>query len=388
MAKQKRKVSMPAGIRNKMIAATSMLMVSCIMMVSSTYAWFTLSTAPEVKNISTTVAGNGSLEIALMPTDGALANIKAGNAGNYAGGTVAATTANISWGNLISLSGGTADTDYYGLSEVTLLPASLDLTDSAHPLKTAVYGNDGRVASLDNQNSELRIWDKSKFVALTTENGYGVRAIGTAEESVFSTYGYVVDFAVRLNTTGEKETLGNLLLQSKAVDRIYSGENAESSEAATMGGGSYMEFNNVAAGFKMKELLDAVRITFVADYGNSATTAQQTKLGTARLDTSNVSEKVTAEGASTGKLPLLLYKENPTNSGTETLDTSNILLKGLKKNQARQISAIVWLDGQTLKNSSVAANAINSMEGVLNLQFATDIELHPASNSALKNPTN
>ena len=78
MLKTKRKVSMPAGIRNKMMAAVSMLMVSSIMMVSSTYAWFTLSTAPEVKNISTTVAGNGSLEIALMPVDGLVGSITSG----------------------------------------------------------------------------------------------------------------------------------------------------------------------------------------------------------------------------------------------------------------------------------------------------------------------
>ena len=69
---------MPSGIRSKLTAAVAMLLVSLILLVSSTYAWFTLSTAPEVKNITTTVAGNGSLEIALMPQDGLLGSIKNG----------------------------------------------------------------------------------------------------------------------------------------------------------------------------------------------------------------------------------------------------------------------------------------------------------------------
>ena len=38
-----KKFRMPAGIRNKLTAAVAMLLVSSIMMVSSTYAWFTLS---------------------------------------------------------------------------------------------------------------------------------------------------------------------------------------------------------------------------------------------------------------------------------------------------------------------------------------------------------
>ena len=52
-------------IQKKLSAAILMLLVSSIMMVSSTYAWFTLSTAPEVKGIQATIGGNGNLEIAL-----------------------------------------------------------------------------------------------------------------------------------------------------------------------------------------------------------------------------------------------------------------------------------------------------------------------------------
>ena len=61
MKKSKRK----QDIKSKLLAAIAMLMVATIMMVSSTYAWFTLSTAPEVKGISTTIGSNGNLEMAL-----------------------------------------------------------------------------------------------------------------------------------------------------------------------------------------------------------------------------------------------------------------------------------------------------------------------------------
>ena len=43
------------SIRKKLLAAVAMLLVACIMTVSSTYAWFTLSPAPEVKGIATKV---------------------------------------------------------------------------------------------------------------------------------------------------------------------------------------------------------------------------------------------------------------------------------------------------------------------------------------------
>ncbi|MBQ8230766.1 MAG: hypothetical protein IJZ34_02365, partial [Lachnospiraceae bacterium] len=51
-------------LKTKLMAAISMLLVSSLMMVTSTYAWFTLSTAPEVTGITTAVGANGNLEMA------------------------------------------------------------------------------------------------------------------------------------------------------------------------------------------------------------------------------------------------------------------------------------------------------------------------------------
>ena len=409
---KKKKVLMPFGLRNKLIAAISMLLVSSIMMVSSTYAWFTLSTAPEVKNISTTVAGNGSLEIALMPTTGLLRDITAGVVGNAA----VLKDKNIKWGNQVVLS--EEGNDPYGLSAISLNPALLnyakateDATEETfvaeHPLAIAKYGFDGRIAGLDAQNVGV----KSKADGEGFDSAeYGVRAIGelgkdAEANTVKSAYGYVVDLAMRVNTTGTNGTPGKLLLQTTAINRIYDG----STNAETMGGGSTMSFSvptdaNLKAG-ALKELLGAIRITFVQNYGKSTLDDGETIkiLGTAKLDTSNLydytNDKNVADAKETegsdkwtvtteGTAPIFLYKTETTAEGktTETkLEGNNaVLIDAMDKNKAYQISAIVWLDGTAVKNGNVSAAAAQSLTGTLNLQFSTDIKLNPAVNTPLK----
>lgn len=381
MAKQKRKVTMPAGIRNKMMAAVSMLLVSSIMMVSSTYAWFTLSTAPEVKNISTTVAGNGSLEIALMPTSGNLTEIRAeaGTSSETEGMSI--INANTSWGNIVQLS----DVSY-GLNNINLLPAVLETTSNGVNLTTPIYGKDGRIAKTSSAAAGLGTYDSAagKF---TVNSNYGVRGIGLQEGKDFTTYGYVVDLAFRLNTAKEDKSAGKLLLQTEAIQRIAGSVNSE-----TMGNGSYMQFATVQPGIDLKGLLDSIRVTFVQDYGKAGGTP--TVVGTACLDTTGIAAGKTTL-TSTDKIPLKLYtiqKNTTTVDGKTTTTTTkteaadNTLIKTLTKNAATQISAIVWLDGATLTNASVAATTLQSMAGTLNLQFATDVTLVPATNTALMNP--
>lgn len=382
MSKTKRKVSMPAGIRNKMMAAVSMLMVSSIMMVSSTYAWFTLSTAPEVKNISTTVAGNGSLEIALMPADGMLGSITSGFSSDQNGGTIAVTTANTTWGNIINLSDPS-----YGLNKVELNPAQLN-SESADfatkPLAVATYGFDGRIDEL-LANTALKAHVNSNFAGDT----YGVRAIGEVDADVLGdTYGYVVDLAFRLNTNNNTDTAsaaGKLLLQTEAAQRIYNGE-AASTNAATLGGGSYMSFNDNGTGVDMTKIMNAVRVTFVQDYGKTEGTP--VVLGTAKLDVENIVKEATGTKA---KLYLCNTTTgtdangNPTTSDSFLTNENAVLVDAMTKNAAVQISAIVWLDGNTITNADVAAIKVNDAmaQATLNLQFSTDVELTPASNNAL-----
>lgn len=384
----KRKVQMPGSIRQRLSAALCMLLVSSIMLVSTTYAWFTLSTAPEVTGIDTSVAGNGSLEIALMPTDGLLGTISSGRSVTGSGGS---TAANVTWGNIVNLSDAS-----YGLGKINLNPAVLNTTENEtegtklnvdHPLAIATYGYDGRAEKLSDTNIVARSYDNSAF----SKSEYGVRAIGetagigTEAMTVETTYGYIVDLAVRINTQkettneqGEKTaTNAKLLLQTDDAQRIYS----DSTNADTKGGGSSMSFVDTT-GLKMDDLMKAVRVTFVRNLGNGYTDTDGNRapveiLGTARLD---YEAKTQLENGSGSIARLYLIGDNE-----ELIKTKEnaVLVDALTKNTAVQISAIVWLDGTAVKNSSVSAAANALAQATLNLQFSTDAELHPASNGEL-----
>lgn len=107
------------GVKKKLMGAVCMLLVASIMMVSSTYAWFTLSTAPEITGISTSVGANGNLEMALLngvengtdtdaDTYAETARIKSGVGTSMANTTAGWTVqqANLTWGNLVDLTTG------------------------------------------------------------------------------------------------------------------------------------------------------------------------------------------------------------------------------------------------------------------------------------------
>lgn len=175
------------GLRKKLLSALAMLLVATILMVSSTYAWFVLSTAPEVTGIQTQVGANGSLEIALVNQESwnDLTKLDMGDIDESA--TENLGSANLTWGNLVNL----ADTSY-GLRDITLNPARLAISQNGNNaegtaitytiadslLKVPVYTEDGRVQRLDTAHVVDYIYDGKGF---TTE-GYGVRAIGTASQ--------------------------------------------------------------------------------------------------------------------------------------------------------------------------------------------------------------
>ena len=177
MAKAKTKTPL-AGHKKKLTAAVAMLLVSAIMVVSSTYAWFTLSTAPEVTGITTTVGANGNLEIALSPENGDAAGItsKVGDSMDATGQVL--KSANVSWGNLVDL-----NDPAYGLGQIKLMPGRLNITDGKlnvnSPLLTAVYGSDGRVDELA-ANTLTGIYNAEDGVFPRNDAAFGVRAVGSA----------------------------------------------------------------------------------------------------------------------------------------------------------------------------------------------------------------
>lgn len=178
-----------AGLKSKLMGAVAMLLVSAIMVSSATYAWFVLSTHPEVKGMSTTVGSNGALEIALLNNEtgkvGGLANITA----NVGDSKETVTKSNETWGNIVDLSDAS-----YGLGKITLYPAALNATGTADAvtfashsalLKYAKYGTDGRITELAADTAAgKRNAEGTGFFADTTDNpDYGVRAIGTTTKA-------------------------------------------------------------------------------------------------------------------------------------------------------------------------------------------------------------
>lgn len=187
-------VSRKSTLKSKLMAAVSMLLVSAIMVSVTTYAWFILSTAPEVKGMSTTVGSNGALEMALLDyakgdtetLDAILGKVTTNVGDSSAAANKKVEDSNRTWGNLVDLSG-----KYYGLSDgkMVLYPSALNLNGSDKNkigsmdamLKYAAYGTDGRVAELKGDTFATKYdSDKLNFLGY---NGYGVRAIGTGTKA-------------------------------------------------------------------------------------------------------------------------------------------------------------------------------------------------------------
>ncbi len=159
------------GIKGKLVSAACMLLVAVIMVVSSTYAWFTLSTAPEVTGIQTAVGANGSLEMALLPSSGLTNNITSSVGDSVKDETIK----NLTWGNIVDL-----NDPSYGLDKITLYPSELNVDDTgllgASFLKTPTYGSDGRVSDVV-ANTSTGAYNGTTF---PVADGFGVRAVGVA----------------------------------------------------------------------------------------------------------------------------------------------------------------------------------------------------------------
>ena len=147
------------GIQKKLVAAIAMVLVASIMVVTSSYAWFTLSTAPEVTGINTSVGSNGNLEIALRT--GSLESIS-----NSDGLTFPA--ANNYWGNLVDLSN-----EMYHLDDITLMPAAL----TAEKVSDADYtfqknADDKYVTSVVTEDEDGKTTTTTEVINLSNDDAH------------------------------------------------------------------------------------------------------------------------------------------------------------------------------------------------------------------------
>ncbi len=167
--------------KRKIIIAVAALMACLILLVTASYAWITLSSAPEVTGISTQIGANGSLEMALLNDstflDPSLVRNLVGDSVTVSG----VLASNQAWGNMVDLSDAA-----YGLQKINLLPARLNVMTGAegqpivanNMLVFPEYNVDGRFQTM-NTNSVSAVFRDDTFLYSTQSHGYGVRGIGT-----------------------------------------------------------------------------------------------------------------------------------------------------------------------------------------------------------------
>ena len=157
------------SVGKRLYAVVCLMLVASLLLTTTSFAWLTLSQAPEVTGMSSNIGANGNLEIALGKDIGESA---AGD--SFDKNEV--TQANRTWGNLIDLTD-----ESYGLQEITLRPVILNSAGGAmntlHPFAHPVYDADGRIEKIYANDMFAGTYNEGAFV--TGVNEYGVRAIGT-----------------------------------------------------------------------------------------------------------------------------------------------------------------------------------------------------------------
>lgn len=230
-----------SGIKSKLIAAVCMLLIAVIMVVSSTYAWFTLSTAPEVTGITTAVGANGALEMVLVKYENGTPVVHDGIHGSTDQSVI-----NNYWGNLVDVS----DNTKYGLNQITLYPSKLNLDANGNfsdtVLETPKYGDDGRVSSLE-KNGVIGEFiketdsDPGAFYPSKALNSNGVRAVGVASGMTDRQLAYRNALAAANTATSTAKNKASLSLNANgsiladiAVKKAMNSENYSPADVAAL----------------------------------------------------------------------------------------------------------------------------------------------------------
>lgn len=200
--------------KEKVFAVAVLLAMSASMMVTVSFAWITLSRAPQLSGMSTNIAANGNLEIALVKPDGSLPDES-----RVGDSTLATVERNLTWGNIVNL----AD-PAYGLDNLVLRPAQLNISSLlTTPLRSASYGADGR---FENTISDFRyaVWGKDSYGYenfMISEN-YGVRAVSSVTMSAegFAKYAYEMRQKADSSNTNAGNTYIAITQNSKYMNNL------------------------------------------------------------------------------------------------------------------------------------------------------------------------
>jgi hypothetical protein len=331
------------------MAAIAMLCVSAVMLTGVSYAWFTLSTNPEVTNIKANVSANENLEIAL---DNAYDNGAAVDTASTNTNPNQNTTGNpYTWGNLVDLNEAFSNAL---VAKLVIAPVAYDST--SHTLTYPTYGTDGRVAATNNSLNELFVTDKSGVTA-----GGGVAVYGKANSlDGNTTYdAFSVAYWLRSNET----CTVSLSDVAKRANSSYDTSSTSDVNSET-GAGSYITFKAKTSTTdntfsSVREYAKELVIRF--DYYDDTKTYQGSVYA-ALTETSDTTAKTTDILDATGiKYTLALVKTAHTAWTAD--DSANIELTA---NTAKLVKMYVYLDGETVTNADALLDTVD-ME--MNIQF-------------------
>lgn len=219
-------------LKKKLTAAGAMLVVSAVMLSGVSYAWYTLSTNPEVSNIKANIAANENLEIAL---DNGYENEAAVNDASKVTGTSAqgSTKDNpYTWGNLVDLNVamGTLNPKTGSTATPKLILAPVKYT-SADTFNYPKYGLDGRVDNLNSTLTGVVVSDNTQ-----SANG-GVKGWKQSETS--TTYDALsVTYWLRSNETCKVSLSTAATKRAKSTNDTQTGNTDVNT---VTGNGSYIE---------------------------------------------------------------------------------------------------------------------------------------------------
>ncbi|MCR5665057.1 MAG: hypothetical protein K6G17_09325 [Oscillospiraceae bacterium] len=173
-------------------------------------------------------------------------------------------------------------------------------------------------------------------------------------------YGYSLDLAFKSSEAG------NLKLQQVAADRAsgYTQEdiNGGLGYGSIMGAGSTMTFTAAADIVNVAALMEGIYVVFM-----------DTKEGTIyALATVDPNQVTTADGKYTA--PLVLYSASITN-GIITKGAQVDRILNMQADTTYYVTAIVFLNGDIVNSSMLSSTGAVSLQGALNLQFATSATL-------------
>ena len=356
-------------LKKKLTAAGAMLVVSAVMLSGVSYAWYTLSTNPEVSNIKANIAANENLEIALdngyTSGEGTTGNtVDVASQNKNAGGVQGSTTGNpYTWGNTIDLK--TALQDSNGGAKVELQPVSYVGKASGNTGADAFgnvtinypqYGTDGRVSGVVPTGKHIikDTADAAKGgVYFYTNKAY---SDNETEDAIGTPYAFSMTYWMRTNAngSGENPTTAVTLTGNPAKLANNNDNNATGVNGKT-GSGSYIKLP--VSGKNNSNVVKAFAKNIVISVVDESTGSI---VGYARL-----AENPTEENNSL-KYELSL-KTKPNNS-TETASDASITLK---KNEGKKITTYVYLDGASMTNKDALLDDLTGME--INLQFTANL---------------